>query len=113
MLIKDRVSVDLGVDHGKILQRHARGLHEERHEREFDAMLLLDALLEALSYADHRRHVDLVERREVSGRVLRLQQMLGDAPPARRHLLACFAVRGARGEPRWARCGRRRRGWTW
>ena len=38
------------------------------------------------------RHVDLVERREMRRRVLRLEQMLGDALAARRHLLARLAL---------------------
>ena len=40
-----------------------------------------------------RRHVDLVERREMRRRVLRLEEILGDALAARRHLLARLALR--------------------
>src|SRR6202008_1445322 len=39
-----------------------------------------------------RRHVDFVERRQMRGRFLRLQQILGDALPPRRHLLARLAL---------------------
>ena len=43
------------------------------------------------------RHVDLVERREVRGVVLRLEEVLGDALAARRHLLARLALAGCAG----------------
>ena len=91
VLVDDRVAVDLGVDDGIRLERHACRAHEERHEGELDAVLLLDALLEPVAKAHHRGHVDFVERREVRGLVLRLEQMLGDALAARGHLLARFA----------------------
>ena len=55
------------------------------------AVLLLDALLQRSRSALDGGHVDLVERRQVRGRVLRLEQVLGDALPARRHLLARLA----------------------
>ena len=47
------------------------------------------------------RHVDFVERRQVRRRVLRLEQILGDALPARRHLLArlAFLRRAVAGAP--------------
>ena len=78
---------------------------------ELHAVLLLDALLDPLAQRDHRRHVDLVERREMRRRVLRLEQMFGDALAARRHLLARLAraVRGD-GALRGGRRRRRRRG---
>ena len=55
VLVDDRVAVDLRVDVGIRLERQARRLHEEGHERELDAVLLLDALLEPLAQRARRR----------------------------------------------------------
>ena len=65
--------------------------------------------LQPLAHRDHGGHVDLVERREVRRRVLRLEQMLGDALAARRHLLARLASALRCGRASRARRGRGRR----
>ena len=86
-----RIAVHLGVDRRERLEREARRLCEERHEAELEAMFLLHPLLHPLAERRDGAHVDLVERREMRGGVLRLQQVLGDALAARGHLLARFA----------------------
>ena len=67
------------------------GLHEEAHEAEADAVLLLEQFLVAGARVDHRRHVDVVERRQHRGGVLGFLQPLGDRLADARHLDAFFA----------------------
>ena len=73
------------VHHRVLLQRVHRGLHEEGHEAQLHAVLLLELLLVAVAQLDHRRHVDFVERGEDGGGGLRLHQALGDALAQARH----------------------------
>ena len=65
VLVDDGVAIDLGVHHRILLECHARGFHEKRHEGELHLMFLQDFFLHALAQRIHRRHVDFVERREV------------------------------------------------
>ena len=88
---------------GKALERLDRGLHEEAHEAELHAVLLLELLAVLLAQAHHLRHVDLVEGREDRGGVLGLEQALGDALAQRRHLHALFAAGAGGGVERGAR----------
>jgi hypothetical protein len=99
VLVDDRVAVDLGVHHWILGQGEAGGLDEERHEGEADAVVFFHPLAEAVAEGGDRRHVDFVERRQVRGGLLRLEQVLGDPAAAGRHLLACLA--GAVGRRRW------------
>ena len=64
------------------------GLHEEAHEAELDAVLLLEALLVAVAQFDHRLHVDLVERGQDRGGGLRLHEPFGDPLAQARHRYA-------------------------
>jgi len=92
MLVDDGVAIHLRVDGRELLERLTHRAHEERHERQLDAMLLLDLLLVLVAQRIERGHVDFVERRQVRGGVLGLEQILGDALAARRHLLARLAL---------------------
>ena len=70
--IDDLVAVDRGVDRGHVAQRQHRGLGEEAHEAEADAVLLLEQVLVAVARAAiTARHVDIVERGQHRGGVLR------------------------------------------
>ena len=91
VLVDDGIAVDLGVDGGEGLERERRRLREEGHEAELHAVLLLGLLLDAFAERHDGAHVDLVERREMRGGMLRLEEILGDALAARRHLLAGLA----------------------
>src|SRR5688500_5181998 len=66
----DRVAIYLRVNDWKAFERHARGLHEERHECQLHAVLLLDLFLHSLAKCVHRCHIDFVERCEMSRGVL-------------------------------------------
>ena len=92
VLVDDVVAVDLGVDLREFLQRDDRRLDEERHEAEPHAVLLLEAPPPALAQRHHRRHVDLVERRQHRRVLLRLHQALGDAAAQPGHAHAGFAL---------------------
>src|SRR5260221_9254018 len=65
------------------------GLHEEGHEAELDAVLLLEALLVVLAKRHHRTHVYFIEGGEDRRGGLRLDQPLRDAlaQPRHRHAL--------------------------
>jgi len=106
--VDDRVAVYQRVHGRELLERDARRLHEEWHERQLDAVFLLDAFLEPLSQRNDGRHVDLVERREVRGGLLRLEKILGDALAARRHFLARLTL-SARAAIAWHHRARRGR----
>jgi hypothetical protein len=56
---------------GHVAQRPGGGLHEEAHEAEADAVLLLEQILVAAARLHHRGHVDVVEGGEQRGGVLR------------------------------------------
>ena len=70
MLVHDRVAVDLCVDGRIRLQRMARRLHEERHERELDPLFLFNTLLQSVTKRRDRGHVDLIERGQMRRLVL-------------------------------------------
>ena len=76
---------------GHVLGGERAGLHEEAHEAEADAVLLLEQILVAGAGVDHRRHVDVVERRQHRRGVLRFLEALGDRLAKPRHLDALFA----------------------
>jgi hypothetical protein len=65
-------------------------LGEEAHEAQADAMLLLEAFAIFVARRHHRRHVDVVERRQHRRGVLRRLQPLGDRLAHARHLDALF-----------------------
>jgi hypothetical protein len=96
--VHDVVAVDLGVDGGNLLQRRDAGAAEERHEAEADAVLLLEAVLVLRPERHDGAAVDLVERREDGGGVLRGDESLGDAlaDAAHRHALLASVTRRAR-----------------
>ena len=77
------------------------GAHEEAHEAELDAVLLLEQLLVLVAHVHHRAHVDLVEGRQHGGGVLRLLQPPRDGLAQPRHLHALLA-RGVVGRRRRA-----------
>ena len=61
------------------------GLHEEAHEAELHAVLLLEQLLVLVAQRHDRAHVDLVEGRQHGGGVLRLLQAARDGLAQPRH----------------------------
>src|ERR1700704_2939319 len=79
VILVDQVgTVDLSVDGGDFLERLHAGLHEESHEAELDAVLLLEQLLVLIAQMHHRAHVDLVEGRKHGSRALRLLEPARD-----------------------------------
>jgi hypothetical protein len=71
VVIDDLVALDPALTDGTSLAASAHGLHEEAHEAEPDAVLLLEQILVAGARVDHRRHVDVVEGGQHRGGVLR------------------------------------------
>ena len=102
VLVDDVVAVDLGVDRRNLLQCLDAGLHEEAHEAQLHAVLLLEQLLVLVAQRHGRRHVDLVEGRQHGGGVLRILQAARDGEAQARHLHTLLA-RGIR--RRWCGCG--------
>ena len=82
-----------GIDDREPLQRLDRGLHEERHEAELHAVLLLELVLVARAQFLHGRQVHLVEGGQQRLRRLRLHQALGDARAQARHRHALLGAR--------------------
>lgn len=74
-----------------LFECQARRLDKRAHKAELDVVLLQDFILEPTTHLDERRHVDLVERRQRSGSILRLLEPLGDTETHARHLDASFA----------------------
>ena len=64
------VVIDNGVDNGLFLQGLDGGLHEGAHEAELDVVLLDEGILDFLAHVHIVAHVDLVEGREESVRLL-------------------------------------------
>ena len=92
IILVDHVgAVDLGVDGGNFLQRLDAGAHEEAHEAELHAVLLLEQLLELIAQAHDRAHVDLVEGRQHGGGVLCVLQAPRDGLAQPRHVHALFS----------------------
>ena len=108
VLVDEVGAVDFGVDRGDLLQRlHAR-LHEEAHEAELGAVLLLEGVLVAGAHRHHLGHVDLVEGGQHRGGVLRVLEAARDRLAKLRHPhpLLAGAVVGSRGAGRRRRDGR-------
>jgi hypothetical protein len=114
ILVDEIVAVDLAVDRRNLLERDDACLDEERHEAEAHAVLFLESVLVPVAQRHHRRHVDLVERGQHGGRVLRLFEPLGDALPEARHPHAFLArpklAWNMRRGRLWRRGGPRQRG---
>ena len=91
-MIDDFVAVHLGVDRRDVFQREARGLGEEAHQPEPDAVLLFKGVLVAGARGDHFGHVDIVEGRQQGCGFLRALQPLGDGLAQAGHLDALFAA---------------------
>ena len=79
---------------GYFFSARDRGLHEEAHEADLDAVLLLELLLEALAHLHHRRHVHFVERGQDG--VGRLATAAGARRCARAGGSSARAARGGR-----------------
>ncbi len=95
------------VDRRDLLQRLHAGLHEEAHEAELDAVLLLEQVAILGPQRHDMAHVHLVEGGQHRGAVLRLLEAAGDGltQPRHRHALLARLVVRRRGRA----CGRRRR----
>ena len=111
VLVDEIRAVDLGVDRRDLLQRLHAGLHEEAHEAELGAVLLLEDVLVAGAQRHHFAHVDLVEGRQHRGGVLRFLEAARDGLAQLRHPHALFARRvvGGRRRAQLRPGGRRRR----
>jgi hypothetical protein len=92
-VVDDVGSVDGGVHDRILAQRVHHRFHEEGHEAELHAVILLEAVLVAGAQLHHRRHVHLVERSEYGRGGLGLDQALGNALAEARHGDALFAAR--------------------
>ena len=92
VVVDDLVAFDLRIDRRNVLRRERDGLHEEAHEAEADAVLLLEQILVFAARLDDRRHVDVVERRQQRGGVLRFLEAVGDRLAQARHLHALFVA---------------------
>ena len=110
VLVNEIRAVDLGVDGGDLLEGLGAGLHEEAHEAELGAMLLLEDVLVAGAQGHHFAHVDLVEGRQHGGGVLGVLEAARDglAQLGHAHALFAHAVIGGRGNA--GDDGRQRRG---
>ena len=73
------VALDVGVDRGKALQGLHRGFGEKGHETQAHAVGFFELILVAFAQRHHRLHVHLVEGGQYRGRLLGLDQALGDA----------------------------------
>ena len=74
----DLVAADLGVDPRPVRDRVDDGAHDERHERELDAVAPLVARVQLLAQVDDARHVDLDHRRDVRRRLDRVAHVARD-----------------------------------
>ena len=92
VLVDDLLAFDLGIDRRQLLEPRDAGLHEEGHEAQPGAVLLLEIVLEPLAQPHHRGHVHLVEGGEHGGGVLRLLEAVGDGAAEPRHLHPLLAV---------------------
>jgi hypothetical protein len=90
VLVDDVGAVDFGIDGGNFLQRLHAGAHEEAHEAELHAVLLLEQVAILTAHRHHMRHVDLVEGREHGGGVLCVLEPARDGLAQSRHLHAFF-----------------------
>ena len=106
VLVDDLVAVDLGVDGGDFLQGLQARLHEEAHEAQLHAVALLEQHLVFVAQLHHCAHVDVVERRQDGGGVLRVLEALRDGLAQPRHAHAFFARRVV-GRRRYAELVRR------
>ncbi len=91
VLVDQIGAVDLGIDGGDFLERLHAGAHEEAHEAELHAVLLLEQIAILRAQRHDVAHVDLVEGREHRGGVLCLFQPFGDGLAQPRHAHALFA----------------------
>src|SRR5579859_5573126 len=95
VLVDQLVARDLGIDRRQFLQGGDAGLHEEGHEAELHAVLLLERVLVLLADRQDRGHVHLVEGGQHGGGVLGFLEPLGDALTQARHPHALLARAGA------------------
>ena len=93
VLVDDVGAIDLGVDGGNFLERLRAGAHEEAHEAEFCAVLLLEQVAILRTQRHDMAHVDLVEGRQHGGGVLGIFQSPGDGLAEPRHAHALLARR--------------------
>ncbi len=100
VLVDDIGAVDFCVDLGHFGQRVAAGFDEERHEAEFDAVLLFEQVFVFGAQAHHRAHVDLVIGGQHRGGVLGVFQAARDGLAQPGHLDAFLAGRVLGGDGR-------------
>ena len=90
VLVDEVRAVDLGIDRRDLLESLGAGLHEEAHEAELGAMLLLEDVLVAGAQGHHFAHVDLVEGRQHGGGVLGVLEAARDGLAQLGHAHALF-----------------------
>ncbi len=93
ILVDDLLVTDFSVECGILLQGIDRSLDEEAHEAELHTVTLLEAFFVLTPQRHHRGHVDLVESRQQSRRLLGLNEAPRDGPPQRGHGLDLFVTR--------------------
>src|SRR6185312_231675 len=92
------VADDLGVHPRPLADRVDGRLHDERQVRQVDAVAGLEVGLQGLPVRDHRRHVDLDDRRQLRRRQDRLHHVLRDRAADGGELVDLLAgVHGGRG----------------
>ncbi len=112
-MIDDLVAFDPGVDRRHIPRGERNRLHEEAHEAEADAMLLLEQILVAGAGVDHRRHVDVVVGGEQRRRILRFLQRGCDGLAEPGHLDPLFLAFPGGGRGPGLGFSSRRLRWWW
>ena len=90
VLVDEVRAVDLGVDRRNLLEGLGAGLHEEAHEAELGAMLLLEDILVTGAQGHDLGHVDLVEGRQHGGGVLGVLEAARDGLAQLGHAHALF-----------------------
>ena len=110
VLVDEVRAVDLRVDRRNLLEGLGAGLHEEAHEAELGAMLLLEDVLVAGAQSHHFAHVDLVEGRQHGGGVLGVLEAARDGLAQLGHAHALFQRAVIGGGRHAGDDGRQRRG---
>ncbi len=84
-MVDDIAALDRSIDHGETLQGFNGRLREKRHKAKAYTVLLLELVAIAFAQRHDLGQVDLVERRQHRGRLLRLDEALRDARTQTRH----------------------------
>ena len=89
-MIDDFIAFNFRINRWHIARSQGYGFGEEAHEAQADPMLLFKQIFVGRPCFHHRGHVDIVERRQQGGGVLRGLQALGDSLAQTCHFHAFF-----------------------